>query len=98
MQEHVHFGVAPPGYVSHYTQIVIIHEGGSPIDQRYHGNYEEFFDDVQEKPIPTWSALAWFLYDYGLSRTEQMVADLVYKQISGPWSFDPPPVVQVHPQ
>ena len=77
---------------------MIIPEGGALEDQRFLGNYEELFDDVQEKPVPTWTALAWILQDYGLSRTEQMAADLVYKQISGPWSFDPPPVVQVHPQ
>ena len=98
MQGQVQFGVAPPGYVSQYTKTVLIPEGGSPVDQRYLGNYEELFDDVQEQPVPTWSALAWILQDYGLSRTEQTAANLVYKQISGPWSFDPPPMVQVHLQ
>ena len=98
VQVQVQFEVAPPGYVSKFTKTVIIPEGGALEDQRFLGNYEELFDDVQEKPVPTWTALAWILQDYGLSRTEQMAADLVYKQISGPWSFDPPPVVQVHPQ
>ena len=48
MQGQVQFVVAPLGYVSHYTKTVIIPEGGSPMDQRYLGHYEELFDDVQE--------------------------------------------------
>ena len=79
MQGQVQFAVAPLGYVSYYTKVLTIPEGGSPMDQRYLGHYEEFFDNVQERPIPTWSALAWILQDYGFSRTEQMAADLVYK-------------------
>ena len=27
-----------------------------------------------------------------------MTTDLVYRQHSGPWSFEPPPTVQLHPQ
>ena len=46
MQGQVQFVVAPLGYVSHYTKTVSIHEGGSPMDQRYLKHYEEFFDDV----------------------------------------------------
>ena len=58
MQRQVQFAVAPPGYVSQYTKKVIIPKGGSPMDQQYLGHYEEFFDDAQEKPVPTWSTLA----------------------------------------
>lgn len=66
------------------------HTGGWFFDgQRYPGHYVELFNDAQEKPIPIWSALAWILQDYGLSRTEQLAVNLVYKQISGPWFFEP---------
>ena len=48
--------------------------------------------------MPTWPTLAWILEDYGLSRTDKVAVDLVYRQQSGPWFFEPPPEVQLHPQ
>jgi len=98
MKGQVQFLVAPPGYVSTFTKTIVIPEGGSVADQRYLGRYEELFDSDQEKPVPTWTAIAWILQDYGLSRGEQIAADIVYKQVSGPWSFEPPPAVHLHPQ
>lgn len=98
MQSQVQFLVAPPGYISTFTKTIVIPEGGSVADQRYLGRYEELFDHAPEQPIPTWPALNWILQDYGLSRVEEMAADLVYKQICGPWSFEPPPAVHLHPQ
>lgn len=71
---------------------------GSKANQRYLGKYPELFDDVIEQPVPTWPALAWILEDYGLSRSEPVAVDIIYKQISGPWSFEPPPAVSSHPQ
>lgn len=98
MKGQVQFSVAPPGYISTFSKTIVIPEGGNLADQRYLGRYEELFDNAQEQPVPTWAALTWILQDYGLSRVEQIAADLVYKQISGPWSFEPPPAVHLHPQ
>ena len=67
-------------------------------NQRYLGHYMELFNDEGERPIPTWPALAWILEDYELSRIEKVGVDLVYRQQSGAWSFEPPLVVQLHPQ
>lgn len=66
-------------------------------NQRYLGQYHEFFDDEHEQPIPTWHALAWILEDYGPPRIEPIAVDMVYKQMCGPWSFEPLSAVQVHP-
>lgn len=71
---------------------------GSMANQRYLGKYMEFFDDDIEQPIPTWLALALIFVDYGLSRSEPMAIDIIYKQISGPWSSKPPPAIQCHLQ
>ena len=65
-------------------------------NQRYFGQYHDFFDDKQEQPIPIWHALASILEDYAMSKTEPIVADMVYKRMCGPWFFEPPPAVQVH--
>ena len=71
---------------------------GSRANQRYLGKYLELFDDDIKQHVPTWPALAWILEDYGLSRSEPMVVNIIYKQIIGPWLFEPPPAVQSHLQ
>ncbi len=98
VQAQVDFCLAPPGYCPRFVRTIDMPVGGSSANQRYLGHYRELFDDETEMPIPTWSALAWILEDYGLSRTEKTAADLVYKQQSGSWSFEPPSAVQLHPQ
>lgn len=52
-------------------------------NQRCLGPYHELFDDEHERHVSTWPALAWILEYYGLSRTEPIAADLVYKRMSG---------------
>ena len=98
LQGQVQFLSSPPGYVPKFIDIVDVPVGGSMANQRYLGQYPELFDGEGEEPVPTWSALAWILEDYGLSRTETIAADLIYKQVSGNWSYNAPPTVQVHPQ
>ena len=98
VQAQVDFCLAPPGYCPRFVRALDIPVGGSSANQRYLGHYRELFDEEVEKPIPTWSALAWILEDYGLSRTENVAADLLYRQQSGSWSFEPPSAVQLHPQ
>ena len=98
VQPQVEFCLAPPGYRPHDIRILDMPVEGSPANQRYLGHYRELFDDEGEKPIPTWPALAWILEDYGLSRSETVPADKVYRQQSRAWSFEPPPAVQLHPQ
>jgi hypothetical protein len=97
-QAQVEFPVAPPGYCPRYLKTVDIEVEGSMAARRYSGHYSELFDGEGEQPVPTWSAIAWILEDYGLSRTETTPADLVYKRFSGAWIFEPPPAVQVHPR
>ena len=96
VQAQVEFLVAPPGYCPRYLKTIDIEVEGSMATRRYLGHYYELFDAEGEQPVPTWPALAWILEDYGLSRTETTSADLVYKRISGAWTFEPPPAVQAH--
>ena len=98
VQAQVEFCLAPPGYCPRYVRILDMPVDGSAANQRYLSHYMELFDDEGENPIPTWPALAWILEDYGLYRTEKVAADLVYRQQSEAWSFEPPPAVQLHPQ
>lgn len=98
VEAQVEFSMAPPGYCPRYVPFIAMPVGGSTANQRYLGNYRELFDAEGEQPVPTWPALGWILEDYGLSRTETVAADLVYKRTSGAWSFEPPPAVQLHPQ
>lgn len=98
VQVQVQFPVAPPDYNPRYLSSITLPMGGSAANQRYLGNFGELFDDEDERPVPTWKALTWLLEDYGLSRTETVAADLVYRQSCGPWSFEPPPAVKMHPQ
>lgn len=98
LQGQVQFLSSPPGYVPKFLTTADVPVGGTVANQRYLGQYPELFDGKEEEPVPTWSALAWILEDYGLSRTESMAADLIYKQVSGTWSYKAPLAVQVHPQ
>ena len=96
VQAQVEFMVAPPGYCPRHLKTIDIELEGSMATRRYLGHYYELFDGEGEQPVPTWSALAWILEDYGLSRTETVAADMVYRKISGAWTFEPPPAVQAH--
>lgn len=71
---------------------------GLVANQRYLGHYQELFGDEQEQLVPTWPTLAWILEDYGFQRTKFVATDLIDNQGSGPWSFEVPPIVQIHPQ
>lgn len=55
------------------------------------------FDTPVEEPILTWSAISWMLEDYGLSRTEEVPADIAYRKNSRQWYHNPPPAVASHP-
>ena len=95
-QTQVEFLVAPPGYCPRHLKTVDIEFEGSMATRRYLGQYNELFDGEGEQPVPTWSALAWILEDYGHSRSETTAADMVYRRISGAWTFEPPPAVQAY--
>ena len=70
---------------------------GSPLTLRFLGQYSHLFDAPEEEPIPTWTAITWLLEDYGLSRMEDVPADIQYKRISRQWSATPPAAVVNHP-
>ena len=70
---------------------------GSPLTLHYLGQYENLFDLPTEKPIPSWKAISWLLEDYGLSRTEEVPADIHYRRVSRQWSAVPPVAVSSHP-
>jgi hypothetical protein len=75
VQAQVEICLAPPGYCPRYIRTIDMSVEGSSANQRYLGHYMELFDDKGEKPISTWSALAWILEDYGLleSRKWQLI-------------------------
>ena len=96
LQGQVHFDLPPENYVSVYPTIdlpVI----GSPLTLKYLGQYALMFDKPEEEPVPTWSAIAWLLEDYGLSRTEDVPADIQYRRMSRQWPTIPPAAVRSHP-
>ena len=64
---------------------------GSPLTLQYLGQYSHLFDTPAEEPIPTWTAITWLLEDYGLSRTEEVPADIQYRRVSRQWSAQHPP-------
>lgn len=78
-------------------QIIDLPVMGSPLTLRYLGQYVNMFDSPMEEPIPTWSAIAWILEDYGQSRTEDMPTDIYYTRISRQWPVEPPVNVKNHP-
>ena len=55
------------------------------------------FDDPTKVPVPTLTTISWLLEDYGLSRTENVPADIFYWRISTQWSSNPLPAVIDHP-
>ena len=71
--------------------------GREQSQQRYLGENLELFDDEIEHLVHTWPTLAWLLEDYGLSRSEPVAADFIYKKISGSCAFEPPPRCKVTP-
>jgi hypothetical protein len=87
----------PPLSFSVAHPIVELPLVGSPLTLRYLGQYAKMFDTPAEEPVLTWTAISWMLEDYGLSRTEEVPADIVYWQNSRQWSHNPPPAVANHP-
>jgi hypothetical protein len=87
----------PPPSFSVAHPIVELPLVGSPLTLRYLGQYVKMFDTPAEEPVLTWTAISWMLEDYGLSRTEEVPADIVYRQNSRQWSHNPPPAVANHP-
>ena len=70
---------------------------GSPLTLRYLGNYPNMFDNPEEEPVLTWTAISWLLKDYGLSQIKTVPADIQYRRISRQWSVQPPLAVANHP-
>ena len=87
----------PPSSFNPVYQPLDLPLTGSPLTLRYLSQYPNMFDKLDEEPIPTWSAISWLLEDYGLSRVEDIPADIYYKQISRQWSSIPPLAVSSHP-
>ena len=92
----VQFEAAPVNFRPTH-QIIDLPVTGSPLTLRYLGQYEHMFDSPLEEPVPTWSAIAWLLEDYGLTRTEEMPADIYYRRVSKRWHAEPPIAVASHP-
>lgn len=69
----------------------------SPLTLRYLGHYKRMFDSPNEEPMPTWSAISWMLEDYGLSKIEDMPADLNYMKILRQWPLEPPHAMANYP-
>ena len=86
---------APSFSISHV--VIDLPLVGSPLTLQYLGQYNKMFDDPLEEPVPTWKAISWLLEDYGLSRKEDVPADIHYRRISRQWSSNPPPAVASHP-
>ena len=92
----VQFDLPPAEFVPAY-QTIELPVVGSPLTLKYLGQYENMFDSPAEEPVPTWLAMSWLLEDYGLSRNEDIPADIQYKRISRQWSEVPPVAVLTHP-
>lgn len=88
---------SPPANFRPPQQTIELPVTGSPLTLRFLGQYANMFDSPREEPIPTWSAIAWILEDYGQSRTEEMPADIYYRRISRQWPAEPPVNVSSHP-
>ena len=79
-QTHVDIMVSSSGHCPKYLKTIeIFGVEGSITTRRYLGHYYVLFDREGEQPVPTWSALAWILEDYGLSRAETAATDIVYR-------------------
>lgn len=85
--------MAPLDYCLQHRSTISLLVGRSVANQCYLGHYNELFDDENGQSLLTWPALAWILEDYGLSITEPVAADLIYKHVSGSWSFEASPGV-----
>ena len=92
----VRFDLAPPNFVPlmPHIEVPLV---GSTLTLRYLGQYAQMFDSPSEEPIPTWNAIAWLLEDYGLSRIEEVPADIHLRRISRRWPENPPVSVACHP-
>lgn len=77
LQGQVQFLNSPSGYVPKYLGSFDVPVGSLVANQQYLGQYQDFFDDQGEQPVPTWSALTWLLEGYGQLRTETIAADLI---------------------
>ena len=95
LQGQVNFDLPPENYVSVYPTIDLP-AIGSPLTLKYLGQYALLFDNPEEEPVPTWSAIAWLLEDYGLSRTEEVPADIQYRRMSRQWPTIPLAAVKNH--
>lgn len=80
----------PPQFTSNY-QVGDLPAMGNPLTLKYLGKYPSMFDNLEEEPVVTWTAISWLLEDYGLSRTKTVLVDIQYRQISKQWSLEPPP-------
>ena len=92
----VQMELAPPSFTIPQV-VVVLPLCGSPLTLQFLGQYERMFDKPEEEPVPTWTAITWLLEDYGLSRNEDVPADIHYRRISRHWSPNPPPAVSNHP-
>ena len=75
LQGQVNFDLPPENYVFVYPTIDLV-VMGNPLTLKYLGQYALMFDKPEEEPVPTWSAIAWLLEDYGLPRTEDVPTDI----------------------
>ena len=89
---HVQLELPPPQFILNY-QVGDLPVMGNPLTLKYLGKYPNMFDKLEEEPVVTWSAISWLLEDYGISRIENVPADIQYRRISRQWSLQPPPVV-----
>ena len=96
LNSQIQFELPPAGFVLAY-QTIDFPIVGTPLTLRYLGQYNHMFDSPAEEPIPTWTAITWLLEDYGLSRDENVPADIHYRRISSQWSLTPPAAVGNHP-
>ena len=92
----VKFLVAPPVYCLRQFKTIDIKVEGLMATRCYLEHSYELFDEEDEQLVRTWSVLTCIHEDYGLSRTKTVAADLVYRRISGAWTFELPPTVQAH--
>lgn len=69
----------PSSFSSYFAKLPV---EGSLLTLRHLGQYAKMFDHPEEEHVPTWKAISWLLEDYGLSRTENVLADIHYRKIS----------------
>lgn len=96
LHSQVQFELPPSNFLPTIPQLEVPIVG-SPLTLRYLGQYANMFDHPGEEPIPTWTAIAWLLEDYGLSRNEEVPADIHHRRIARRWPDGPPAGVASHP-